>query len=621
MSTPATFDAFYVATRDRMLAETYALTGDLTASRTAVRDAYVAAWHHWGSVARSGDPESWLRPLAHSRAQRRHQARPWHRERGLDDDARATLDALSRLTTAQRRVLVLTHLSPLSPDAIARETGLTRGRTEHELDAGAAAYAHHRGVPDSAVRGHLDRLRPGPERVTWPEAEVVRRQGSRRRRMHAVVGTAAAVAALVASGMVVAGGDAEPVALATEDVAGRAVLKPQPAEEPPALDPSRMLSTAQVERFDDRLRWRGAGTDANLEGRGLVVPCQAERFADPDGLAALVRRFRGLEQPRGGGKQQGGREVSARAAEVVEMSRSPRAARRAYRTATGWYAGCATPRIQLVDTRRVSGVGDEATLFVLRDWGSAPSDLAVGVARTGTLTVTSAVEMPPGSAEPGTAVTALAAGVNRLCGSDGAGTCASPPSHDSVPPLTTGQAPGMLAALDLPPVTRAKGPWVGTDPGRARTNDAATRCDNTGFVGDGLSGDRTRTFLFPANRLADPFGLTQTVARARTPQAARAFVQEVRTKIERCGQADLGTEVRQLDQVSSADRDLTSWALTIELNDERTLEFWMAILRRGTAVSQVGFVSETDLQMSLPDFRATTFRALERLDDLPERRR
>ena len=34
MRSPESFDAFYVSTRDRLLHETYALTGDIAASRT-----------------------------------------------------------------------------------------------------------------------------------------------------------------------------------------------------------------------------------------------------------------------------------------------------------------------------------------------------------------------------------------------------------------------------------------------------------------------------------------------------------------------------------------------------------------------------------------------------------
>lgn len=464
----------------------------------------------------------------------------------------------------------------------------------------------------SRPRRRHQRPRPGRD-DDWPEASVLRRRGAARRRSHALVATGAAVAALVVSGVVVGGsGDAVPTALADEDTGGLAVARPAAEEEPPAtLGEAVLLAPSQVERLAPGLRWRETRTDDNLRGNGLVAPCQAERFADPEGLAGVVRRFEGSRR----------RGPASHAAEMVELSRSPRIARRAFDTAVGWYAGCAEPRVQLVDTRQVAGVGDEAVLLVLRDWGATPTRrVAVGVARTGSVLVTTSAELASGRLRTRDAATALAAGINRLCGSDGAGTCAAPPRDTAIPPFTTGEAPGMLAEVDLPPVARADGPWVGTAPEVPRVNAASTRCDNTSFVGSGLSRNRTRTFLFPANRAATSFGLTQSVARTATAARARAFVRQVRKRITACGRADLGTEVRTLDDVSDGAQDRTVWALTIELGGNRTLEFWMAVLRRGSAVSQVGYVSESALAMSLPDFRATTGRALARLSDLPDAR-
>jgi DNA-directed RNA polymerase specialized sigma24 family protein len=97
MSDPELFDAFYAQTRDRLLVLAFALTGDLPASRGAVRDSFIAAWHHWGKVKRLPDPEAWVRPHVWSHAQRRHTARIWHRDRKLDPGLRATLDALAKL--------------------------------------------------------------------------------------------------------------------------------------------------------------------------------------------------------------------------------------------------------------------------------------------------------------------------------------------------------------------------------------------------------------------------------------------------------------------------------------------------------------------------------------------
>ncbi|WP_300464563.1 hypothetical protein, partial [uncultured Nocardioides sp.] len=66
-------------------------------------------------------------------AHRRHTARRWHRERGLEPEVAATLEALGKLTYNQRRVLLLTHLATVSLDQMAREVSQTVETTTREL--------------------------------------------------------------------------------------------------------------------------------------------------------------------------------------------------------------------------------------------------------------------------------------------------------------------------------------------------------------------------------------------------------------------------------------------------------------------------------------------------------
>ena len=129
MPTAEEFDEFYVSTRRRLVHQTFAMTGDLGASRSAVRDAYVAARHHWNKVGRMAEPEQWVRPRAWSIAQRRHSARPWHKEKSLSADQTALLDALHKLTDAQRKTLVLNHLASVPMSDIGREIGETQEKT------------------------------------------------------------------------------------------------------------------------------------------------------------------------------------------------------------------------------------------------------------------------------------------------------------------------------------------------------------------------------------------------------------------------------------------------------------------------------------------------------------
>src|SRR3954469_679380 len=153
------FDDFYKSTRTRLLQQTFALTRDLPASRSAVRDAFVAAWHHWRKVSRLEDPEAWVRPLAWRHAQRRHSARIFHRDRKLDPDIRATLDALATLPMVQRKVLLLTNLTDLPMTEIAREAGLPLHDAEARLQAATSQLSIAREVPTTGIRPLFEPLR------------------------------------------------------------------------------------------------------------------------------------------------------------------------------------------------------------------------------------------------------------------------------------------------------------------------------------------------------------------------------------------------------------------------------------------------------------------------------
>ncbi|PKH43502.1 DNA-directed RNA polymerase specialized sigma subunit, sigma24 family [Nocardioides alpinus] len=630
MRSPETFDAYYVETRARLLHEAYALTGDAPAARAAVRDAFVVTWHHWRKVGVLDDRDGYIRPLAFRRARRRHTARIWHRDKSLAPEARTTLDALSKLTARQREVLVLNGLSALSLTDIGRMVGLPRSDAERELQTATSQFALHRDVQTTEVRRLLDDLTEPLESIRWPRATVIRRSGAARRRTHTVIGAGLAAAALVASGSLVAtGADAEPTSLSQEKATeGVTVHAPEPATGEPIIDEASLMSDPQLARYGPGLDWAETATTDNLSGDGLLGPCQRERFADPRSVTALARTWDGtatrqVTRTVGKGAQQRTRkrqvtDVESTAVQMVEMSRNADQAARGFETASLWFAGCTDPRTQLLTTRTVKRVGDDARVFRLRSWGRSPATISVGIARSGSLVVTNVVRSEGRAVSDKAALTGLSAAVNGLCGSDGAATCAGRARARTTLPLDLGTPPGLLSAVDLPPVAAVRGPWVGTDPERARNNYAATRCDRTTFQGKGISRALTRTFLFPETPNASQLGLTQTVG-SMDQGAAREFVETVRTRIRQCGQANLGTSVTPLASVSSKGVDLSAWALSIELNDRQSFPFLMAIVRDGTAVSQLGFAPDRNMTMTRTDFVALSRRVLARLETLRSR--
>lgn len=610
---PDDFDAFYKDARDRLLLQTYALTGDLPASRSAVRDSFIVAWHHWRKVSAMPDPEGWARPHAWAHAQRRHTARLWHRDKGLDAESRATLDALGKLPVTQRKALLLTHLAAVSMGDLAREIGLPRAEAERQLQTATAQFSLQRDVPTTHLRPLFDPLREHVASARWPRPSILRRAGAARRRTHTLVGAVVAVAALVASGSLVtdAAGSRPTLAGGAQPAAEHRSAAPVGAPgdgPPPAFTEDTLLTLQQVAARVPGRHWVEGGTGDNTEGDGLVTPCQTSRYADPRGRAALVRSFD--DDPPGPGSE-------TSAVQVAELSASGKAARRAFDTTVGWYAGCMEPRVQLITTKEVRGVADEALLVVLRSWSPPGATYVAGVARTGRITTTTVTRTPVGGAPSLSAAARLLAGaVDGVCDQPDGGACVTAPRIGPMLPVAVGMAPGMLGEVDLPPVARVMKPWVGIEPRKAMTNVAATRCDETDFSQPTITHNLTRSFVIPETKLPVQFGLTETVGTMPAARA-RAFVERLRGRMTTCPDRDLGTDVTRLAHRVTGAEDLSVWRVTSELSDERSVTYLMGVVRVGTAVAQVSFVPYRAVTMGPDAFVALINRAGERLAEMP----
>ena len=616
---PEGFETFYKDVRGRLLLQTYALTGDLHAAQRAVRDAMVVGWHHWRKVSRLDQPEDYVRPLAWTRAQRRSSARWWSRQKDLDPEMRATLDALGKLTGNQRKVLLLTHLTSVPIDHMAREVGVTRASAERELQTASAQFSVHREVPSTAIRPMLDALAPALESVRWPRPSILMRAGSARRRAHTTVGVAAAVAAVLVSGSLVtdAAGvrpelDTKGILEATTTQGPREPAAPPP---PDPLTPQALLGVAQV-TANLPGTWTEGATSTNTEGDGRIFTCQGGRYADMHAIGALVRTFTGTAPA-----QSRAARGPLTAGQTAEASVDQAAAERTYDTTLRWYAGCVSPRVQLLSTHRVDGVGDEATMLVLRSWAEPVTTEVVGVARTGGLTTT-VVDTRTGLLDPtkepdlGPSAALLAAAVTGLCTLPDAGSCSVDPKLRSSAPVPVGKRPALLVEADLPPVPRIDQPWAGTKARKAKENVAATRCDDTVFTGPGFTEAYTRTFVIPSARKLPPeFGLSQTVG-ALPRKQAQGFVDDIRAKLRKCPEVDLGTDVERLVQEESGPRDLSVWRLTVEVSQTRSVRFLMAVVREGNAVGQLTFVPSGQVSIGPNAFVRLAHRAQERLGQL-----
>ena len=587
------FDEFYVNTRRRLVHQTFAVTGDLTASRTAVRDAYVAARHHWNKVGRMLEPEEWVRPRAWAIAQRRHSARPWRRQKSLSADQAKLFEALHKLTDSQRRTLVLTHLAAVPLADIGREIGETQERAEQHLQAATAAVAVALDVDATAIRTQLDSLGPVSDTVKLPRPQIVRRNGLRRRRNHAVVGSVLAVLVTIGAGALVM------------PEAG-----PSAAPKPGSLVSKKMLLEAdQVPPLAPQRAWRVSETSDNTEGPWQNTMCQAARFADTNCMGTWVRKFV-ASAPLAGLVQ------------TVEISNSPGAAKKAYDTTLSWYAGCAVPRIQLVDAYAVTGLGDQAQVLRMRIPGKQPRAFVIGIARTGSLSTSTVLETHTAApASTALMVSALSTSVSNLCSSRVAGECIGAITTRTTLPPASGETAGMLAIADLPAIADVTDTWAGTDPTPATVNVAATTCDKANFSGSGASKPMTRTYLIPQANLPRRFGLTETLGEFATAKAATSFVARIAARMKACPDKELGSTVSHAVVRLKAPpaSSYALWRLENQVNQHQDLvPFWMGVVQVGRFVAQVNLTPVDKYDVNRTTFQALVVRARDRLYELSQ---
>jgi RNA polymerase sigma-70 factor (ECF subfamily) len=145
------FEAFFEATSVKLLAQAYALTGDLQDAKDLTQETLTRAWSEWDSVAAYDSPERWARRVLHNLAvsrwrrlklRRRHEAPDSARpDSAPDDDHVDLVRALRRLPSNQRRALVLHDLVGLSSEEVATELDARADTVRVWLHRGRKALA------------------------------------------------------------------------------------------------------------------------------------------------------------------------------------------------------------------------------------------------------------------------------------------------------------------------------------------------------------------------------------------------------------------------------------------------------------------------------------------------
>ncbi|MFE3196945.1 RNA polymerase sigma factor [Embleya sp. NPDC055664] len=152
----AEFDAFYLATSQRMIGVIYALTGNLADSEDAVQEAYSRAWGRWATLTAAGDPTGWVRVVARRIAvgnwrRARNRMRAHFRHGGptpapaVSSDHVALVAALRKLSTGRREAIVLFHLCDLTGAEAAAELGISEAALRTRLSRAREDLHRHLG--------------------------------------------------------------------------------------------------------------------------------------------------------------------------------------------------------------------------------------------------------------------------------------------------------------------------------------------------------------------------------------------------------------------------------------------------------------------------------------------
>ena len=544
MKQPDEFDAFYKSARTRLLLQTYALTGDLPASRSAVRDSFVVTWHHWRKVSRLPDPESWVRPHAWAQAQRRHTARIWHRDRNLDPEAARTLESLGKLSLGQRKALLLEVLTTLPLAERARELGLTRQR-------GRAADPYRGRAVRRAARGRPARIPPAVRDAARPG-----------RGLH--------VAAQPRS----CGGPARPGAVRTPSSArwpgsprwsapaswSTAPTVRRGSRRPTSAPAARSTPSRRSPRSSTPTPWwaktSSAWRSTGPAGAPPAPATTARATAWPPPARSSATPTRGPAPPWSAPSPP----APPRASRACRRSRPPScpttSRRRGGRGTSRWPGTPAAPPRRSSSGRRCGSpsVGDEAMLVQLRDWSRGRTYLA-GVARTGRITTTTFFRTDDNAGPTWPAPPGCWSWPSTACARPRRATVRHHPADRGGRPGPGRRGPG--PARQRRPADGAGGGTArGSAPRPARRATtsppppATAPTSRSKPVRNGV----TRTFLIPDARLPAAFGVTETAGTLPSERRRATFVPTVRRKMGSCADRDLGADVTPLGSASDKRR-------------------------------------------------------------------
>jgi DNA-directed RNA polymerase specialized sigma24 family protein len=605
MSRADSYGAYYRDFRAQLLHQTYAYCGNTEVAQRSVSDAFVSAGHHWRKLEHSNERDAWMREQAFratGRAQNRART-PWYvSAMGTADDHRPLLGVLARLAPTDRKLVILAYLVGLDLASAGREAGVTDSAARTSLEGSLAKLAVA-GIDTTWAGLHaaLDRLRLDLAEEPIDRASRLRREGNRRRRSHLLLAGVSVLALAVGAGALTAA--QSPAQSSGDELPTPSPATPTaPAQETFTAD--SLATDADVRILDRRSQWSTVITSSDFGDDEPVSECIAGPPSEKRADHYWVRRFsagRGAD--------------AAQASQSLEVAPSADVAGTTYQQLFDALAVCHGASRQLLNYRKVTGVGDEAGMFTFRyvDGNRLRDEMAL-LARTGRVVQTWIVRPQADSVRSRLLLKLAGVSVDAVCG-DAEGTCSTSPYEaiDELPPADD-SADGYLETVDLPVFAGIEPAWAATPIAKVTRNMSSTACDDANFSREGATRVTSRTYVVPGSKELPPvFGMSETIGAFPSVNAARAFMSTVYRNVRKCEDRQLNLKVKRESKVHVGRANGRVWQIVSAASENTSFVYRVCLLRVGDTVAEATFTPSAPYDVDHAQYVRLAERAGQRL--------
>ena len=291
---------------------------------------------------------------------------------------------------------------------------------------------------------------------------------------------------------------------------------------------------------------------------------------------------------------------------------TPEDAAQAYAIAAKTIGTCSVTGSYIVSGQSVSGLGDQSAGVVVGTVDGGKTQLhTVVINRTGRVLNVIDATQPTKAIPAGAVAKASAAVTGRQCSVAG-GACPTKASVSEGPPPVGGDAPGFLAAGDLPPVGNPALAWGAIPPELPKSDFDGSKCETTQWTTLSTEETTSRTYI-PDNSTI--FGLNQIIVTLKDEAAAGKLVAKFKSDLDSCSKRQLTAKVSGVTKVSGVGAQKTKvegWAADVaQKTGSGTTRYRVGMVAAGSKVTYT-FLNPQDaekLDFTTAQWRTVVVRA------------